>query len=113
MSVEKPKAKLSPALPHQDPAGVLCLDMIRTRNSNLLAFAAILAVAAPLCAQQPAEMKPEVTEVWTPVPAIVTPGANDAAPPSDAIVLFNGKNLEEWVSAQDQSPAQWTIAGGI
>jgi hypothetical protein len=33
--------------------------------------------------------------------------------PSDAIVLFDGKNLDEWVSAQDKSPAKWIVADGV
>jgi len=93
--------------------------MISLRNLKLLSFAALLAL--PLCAQQPvtpkpqdaAKPKPEDTDVWTPVPAVVTPGATDAAPPSDAIVLFDGKNLDEWVSAQDGTPAQWIVADGV
>jgi hypothetical protein len=56
--------------------------------------------------------KPEDTEVWQPVPKVVTPGSTDSAAPSDAIVLFDGKNLDEWVSAQDKSPARWTIVDG-
>lgn len=56
---------------------------------------------------------PESTEVWQPVPPVVTPGATDSAPPSDAIVLFDGKNQDEWVSAQDHTPAQWVVAGGL
>lgn len=46
-------------------------------------------------AQTPAD-KPEATEVYSPVPKIVTPGKTDAEPPSDAIVLFDGKNLDLW-----------------
>jgi hypothetical protein len=57
--------------------------------------------------------KPEDTEVWQPVPKMVTSGANNAAPPSDAIVLFDGTSLSEWVSAQDKSPAKWTVSGGV
>ena len=87
--------------------------MRHTQNSKLLAFATVIALAAPLCAQQPAELKPQDTEVWTPVPVVVTPGATNAAPPSDAIVLFDGSNLDGWVSAQDQSPAQWVVGGGV
>jgi len=58
-------------------------------------------------------VKPEDTEVWEPVPKVVTPGATTAAPPSDAIILFDGKNLDQWVSAQDHSPAKWIVANGI
>src|SRR5205085_6319227 len=57
--------------------------------------------------------KPADTEVWEPVPKIVTPGAVNSAPPSDAIVLFDGKNLDQWVSNRDKSPANWIVADGV
>jgi len=66
----------------------------------------------PLLAQG-TKPKPEDTEVWSPVPRVVTPGRTDAQPPSDAIVLFDGRNLEEWVSVNDHGPARWTVADGI
>jgi hypothetical protein len=57
---------------------------------------------------------PKATEVWQPEPEIVTPGtAGNAAAPADAIVLFDGTNLEEWVSADDaNAPARWTLDDG-
>lgn len=59
-------------------------------------------------------MKPEDTELWTPVPKVITPGKTNSDPPSDAIILFNGKNLDQWVSIKDSAvPAKWTVAGGI
>jgi 3-keto-disaccharide hydrolase len=64
-------------------------------------------------ATTPAAPKPQDTEVYEPVPPVVTPGASNMAAPSDAIVLFDGKNLDEWVSAQDKSPAKWIVADGI
>ncbi len=77
-------------------------------------FALVLASGVVLLpAQQPAQPNPHDTEVWEPVPEVVTPGATDAAPPSDAIVLFDGRNLDEWVSAQDKSPAKWFVADGV
>jgi hypothetical protein len=78
--------------------------------SKVLGLAAVLAVAAPVFAQK---ARPEDTEVWTPVPPVVTPGATCTAPPSDAIVLFDGKNLDQWVSVKDKSPAQWKVADGV
>ncbi len=85
-----------------------------------LAFSSLLAMTTFLSAQQPAASnrdqqgpKPQDTEVWQPVPKVVTPGATCTAPPSDAITLFDGKNLDEWVSAQDQTPAKWIVANGI
>ncbi len=61
----------------------------------------------------PAAVRPEETEVWEPIPAVVTPGAHCMAPPSDAIVLFDGKNLDEWVSNAGKSPAKWIVADGM
>lgn len=45
-----------------------------------------------------------------PQPRVVTPGEG-AAPPSDAIVLFDGRNLREWESAKG-GDAAWTVRGG-
>ncbi|MBS1799947.1 MAG: DUF1080 domain-containing protein [Acidobacteria bacterium] len=87
---------------------------MRTLYSTALALAAVMASAAPVVAQQAAPaMKHQDTEVYEPVPPIVTPGATDSAPPSDAIVLFDGKNEDQWVSAQDHTPAQWIVHDGI
>lgn len=55
--------------------------------------------------------KPEATEIWEPKPKIVTPGLNDS-PPSDAIVLFNGENLDNWVMSKDGSACQWDLESG-
>jgi hypothetical protein len=73
----------------------------------------LLCFSASSVLAQGTKPKPEDTEVWTPVPRVVTPGATDAAPPSDAIVLFDGKNLDQWISVNDRSPAKWTVSDGI
>ena len=39
-----------------------------------------------------------------------TPGSNGSAP-SDAIILFDGKDLSKW-QARDGSPAGWTVQNG-
>jgi len=64
-------------------------------------------------AQTPAKPSPKETEVWEPVPPIVTPGTTNSAAPSDAIILFDGTNLDQWVSTKDKSPAGWTVADGV
>jgi hypothetical protein len=87
--------------------------MMRIQFSRLIVSAAVLAVSFPLIAQSPDKPKPEETEIWEPVPAVVTPGATCGAPPSDAIVLFDGKNMDEWLSVRDQTPAKWTVADGV
>jgi hypothetical protein len=77
-------------------------------------IALVAPLAAVLLAQgPPTGPTPQDTEVWEPVPKLVTPGTTDSAPPSDAIVLFDGKTLDEWVSAQDHSPARWFVADGV
>lgn len=54
------------------------------------------------------------TEIWEPVPKIVTPGNTPQDAPSDAIILFNGRNLDAWHSVKDPSkPAAWTIDDGF
>jgi hypothetical protein len=57
--------------------------------------------------------RPQDTEQWSPTPAVVTPGAASAAAPSDAIILFDGKTLDRWVSTRDKSPAKWIVADGV
>jgi hypothetical protein len=74
---------------------------------------AVLATSALMAnAQQTA--KPEETEVWSPEPKVITPGKTTADAPSDAIILFNGTNLSQWVSAQDRTQAaDWNVHDGI
>ncbi|HUQ09461.1 MAG TPA: DUF1080 domain-containing protein [Steroidobacteraceae bacterium] len=66
----------------------------------------------PLTKTDAFEPEPKVTEVWFPVPAKVTPGASPGAPPSDAIILFDGKNIDGWQSTKQPGAAQWTVANG-
>ena len=54
---------------------------------------------------------PKATEVWAPVPPKVAPGATTGAPPSDAVVLFDGKNLAAWKSVKG-GEAKWRIDRG-
>src|SRR5690606_17918925 len=85
-------------------------------NILSLAITAIVLTLSSLAIAQektPPPMKTEATEFYTPVPPKVTPGANNTAPPSDAIVLFDGTNLDGFVSAKDgSSAAEWTIENG-
>jgi hypothetical protein len=64
-----------------------------------------------LDAQQKA--KPEDTEFYTPVPKVVDPGKQGCNAPSDAIVLFDGTNLDKWVNVKDTTkPSGWTLVNG-
>ncbi len=58
----------------------------------------------------PMPMKPEMTEIWEPEVKIITPAKILGNAPSDAIILFDGKNLDQWVSQKDvDKPAGWKI----
>lgn len=76
---------------------------------HFIAVAALIVfmVSLTFCEKKP---RPEETEVWEPVPPVVTPGTGTAAP-SDAIVLFDGKDLSQW-QHNDGSPVKWTVADG-
>jgi hypothetical protein len=49
------------------------------------------------------------TEVWEPVPKLVTPGSAASEAPSDAIVLYNGKNTDSWVKENGGGQPGWKI----
>ncbi len=50
---------------------------------------------------------PKATEIWEPEPKAVTFNENNV--PSDAIVLFDGTHLDQWISSKDSTAAAWTI----
>ncbi|MFW5753612.1 MAG: 3-keto-disaccharide hydrolase [Marinilabiliaceae bacterium] len=52
----------------------------------------------------------ELTEVWEPDPPVVTPGSA-TAPPSDAIVLFDGSDFDKWETPEGAVP-EWTLEDG-
>ncbi len=84
------------------------------RLASLIPLTVFLAAGHPLGAEQPrAKMSPEDTEVWSPEPPVVTPGpAVSPAAPSDAVALFDGTNLAQWVKTGSDSPASWTVVDG-
>jgi hypothetical protein len=50
-----------------------------------------------------------------PQPPVVTPGnqfSQQAAAPSDAVVLFDGKDLSKWVAANGGGEAKWKVENG-
>ena len=86
-------------------------------NKKIIQISLILAVCsvcihaiAQTTFPEPERMRPGMTEFWLPQPTIVTPGnitTNSA--PSDAIILFDGKNLSAWESVRDKSEAKWIV----
>ncbi len=45
-------------------------------------------------------------------PAIITPGAKPGDAPSDAVILFDGKDLSGWKSLRDGGEAKWDVTDG-
>jgi hypothetical protein len=45
-------------------------------------------------------------------PKVVAPG-DAGSPPSDAIVLFDGKDLSKWVDAGSGGKPKWKVSGGV
>ena len=75
----------------------------------------MLFTSAALCmfAQAPGtqEWAPESTEWYKPEVPVVEPGRAPGQPPSDAIVLFDGKDLSQWVSDKGED-AKWKVSNG-
>jgi hypothetical protein len=78
--------------------------MVKLRHITFLGLAAFTAAGA--IAQEPGPFPSPKTE-----PPIVTPGKTSADPPSDAIVLFNGKDLSHWRD-KDGGVAKWNVRDG-
>ncbi len=68
----------------------------------------MLLVASLIFGQEKGPTHPEATEIYKPVPPKVIPGSN-GAPPSDALVLFNGKNFDHWISTSDSTEVKWHL----
>jgi hypothetical protein len=46
-------------------------------------------------------------------PKVITPGEKPGDPPSDAIILFDGKDLTNWRSVRDGGEAKWAVKEGF
>lgn len=69
-------------------------------------------LAAGVMLSAHAQMAPEQTEWYHPVPEKVKPATVYGNPPSDATILFDGKDISQWVNKEGKE-AQWSVAGGI
>lgn len=84
------------------------LSLLRSNDSRsrfcfaLLSSSAFIVVMASMSAADE-----YLTGIKWPEPKVVTPGAENSQPPSDAIVLFNGKDLSNWTNAET-----WEVKDG-
>lgn len=69
-----------------------------------LSFSALTCLAAVMHASA----EEYLTGIEWQAPPIVTPGASDSEPPSDAIVLFDGNDLSKWTNAEN-----WKVEDGV
>lgn len=90
-----------------------------TYMKNILIAGFILAGFLKTSYAQQAGQKPtndkivaEMTEVWDPEVKIIQPGIKDNDSPSDAIILFNGTDVNtEWEDSKG-NPTKWLIQDG-
>ena len=85
--------------------------MTKIMRQPLVLAISLLFLYVGTFAQSDDKKTPESTEIWEPQPRIITPGERPSDAPSDAVILFDGKNLDEWTSA-DGSAAKWTVKDG-
>ncbi len=86
------------------------------KSIRLVALAALLLTPAILFSQHIGPRKWPIHDESRPVPKVITPGTESGqdqpgTPPSDAIVLFDGKDLSKWASEKGGEPG-WKVENG-
>ncbi len=90
---------------------------MRANPRFALAAAAAFVLAAAPCARAQAAKEWPIHDRTRPLPPVVDPGSAGTSdqpgkPPSDAVVLFDGKDLAAWKSQKDGGPAAWKVEKG-
>jgi len=79
------------------------------RRRSVIAIPAVVMVVAAVVGVASCSIGQEyLSGIKWPEPPIITPGKTDADPPSDAVVLFDGKDLSAWEGGD-----QWKIEDGV
>jgi hypothetical protein len=89
---------------------IICLMM----SASAIIHGQVQSTAKPASTRpvDPNKMVPGMTEIWDPEVKIIQPGAKDGDAPSDAIVLFNGTDINtEWEDNRG-NPSKWIITDG-
>lgn len=86
--------------------------MRRILKTSMSLVAAMMAF--PIFAQQQdIKLPPQATEFWEPVVRKVQPGNENHQAPSDAIVIFDGSSLSNFVSSKTGQNPEWTLQNGV
>ncbi len=85
-------------------------------NKVFYILSASLFLFFPVSALQAQDTQWKIHDLNRPVPLVITPGtsSNQDSPgkaPSDAIVLFDGKDLSQWLD-KDDAAAEWKVENG-
>src|SRR5437763_2396638 len=86
------------------------------RKMALFCICALALTTVPVVCYAQVDTKWEIHDRNRPVPAAIDPGTastQDAPgrPPSDAVVLFDGKDLSKWAD-KEGGPAKWKVENG-
>jgi 3-keto-disaccharide hydrolase len=73
---------------------------------KIMLVSTMIFIVNGILAQSPGD--PKLTEVWQPEPKVIAPGKTSLDAPSDAIILFNGKDLSQWQHVNG-NPASWLV----
>jgi hypothetical protein len=84
---------------------------------GLAIFFASISTIQPFAASEGTQQQWSPNDRNRPEPSIITPGtvstqAKAGSPPSDAVVLFNGKDLSNWEAVRGGGPVKWTVGKG-
>ena len=74
---------------------------------KIIFLSTMIIIVNGICAQS-SQGDPKLTEVWQPEPKVIAPGKTSQDAPSDAIVLFGGKDLSQWQHANGNA-ASWQV----
>jgi hypothetical protein len=90
--------------------------VLATTVLNFAVISALQLASGPACFAQP-DPNWNDHDRDRPQPPVVTPATastpeQPGKPPSDATVLFDGKDLSQWVSLADGSPTKWITRDG-
>lgn len=77
----------------------------------IVVLSLVLVMARAQSIEQTIDWEPELTEFWDPEVAVITPGVG-TAPPSDAIVLFDGTGFSAWERDPTGGEIGWEISDG-